>query len=241
MSSYLFAIPDGGGTTPPQLSVAASMAARGHHVRVQCDPVLEPEVDQIGARHVPWNRGPHRFVRSIETEPVSAWEARTPLGAFARFRDEVMFGPASAYAEDVLEELAREPADAVVSDLVLVGAQIAAEASKLPLAVLMTTIYPLPAPGLPPLGPGFMPAKGPLGRRRDATVAALQRRMWNGGPAPSTQPVGITASLRWPRRWISRSERTGPLSSPAARSISQLRSSHRESATSARVSTIRDG
>jgi MGT family glycosyltransferase len=181
MSNYLFTVPDGGGTTPPQLSVAAAMVARGHDVRVLCDPVLESEVDLIGARHVSWTRGPHRFVRSIETEPVSAWEAKTPLGAFARFRDEVMFGPAAAYAEDVLEELERESADAVVSDLVLVGAQIAAEVAGVPLVVMMTTIYPLPAPGLPPLGPGWKPAAGPLGRARDAAMNALQRRMWNGG------------------------------------------------------------
>ena len=52
MPTYLFAVPDGGGTTPPQLSLAAAMVARGHDVRVLCDPVLEPEVRAIGALHV---------------------------------------------------------------------------------------------------------------------------------------------------------------------------------------------
>ena len=181
MPTYLFAVPDGGGTTPPQLSLAAAMVARGHDVRVLCDPVLEPEVRAIGALHVSWTRAPHRFERSIDTEPVKAWEAKTPVGQFARFRDEVMFGPAAAYAADVTAELARRPADAVVCDLVLAGAQLAAEAAGVPFAVVGTTIYVLPAPGLPPLGPGWKPAGGPLGRARDAALAALQRRMWMGG------------------------------------------------------------
>lgn len=181
MPSYLFAVPDGGGTTPPQLSLAAAMVARGHDVRVLCDPVLEPEVEAIGASHLPWTRAPHRFERSIDSEPVKAWEARTPVGQFARFRDEVMFGPAADYAADVTAELEHRRADVVVSDLVLAGAQLAAEAAGVPFAVLGTTIYVLPAPGLPPLGPGWKPARGPLGRTRDAALAALQRKMWMGG------------------------------------------------------------
>ena len=197
MPSYLFAVPDGGGTTPPQLSLAAAMVARGHDVRVLCDPVLEPEIEAIGARHVSWTRAPHRFGRSIDTEPVKAWEAKTPIGQFARFRDEVMFGPAAAYAEDVTVELARRPADVVVCDLVLAGAQLAAEAAGVPFAVVGTTIYVLPAPGLPPLGPGWKPARGPLGRvsRCRCSAASSGGCGWAACP-PSTRPVPPTASIR---------------------------------------------
>ena len=46
---------------------------------------------------------------------------------------------------------------------------------------LTSTIYPLPAPGLPPFGPGFQPARGPLGRTRDRLVGALGRKAWEKG------------------------------------------------------------
>jgi hypothetical protein len=44
----------------------------------------------------------------------------------------VSFAPAHGYACDVLDELARFPADVVAVDSILLGAQIGAEASGLP-------------------------------------------------------------------------------------------------------------
>jgi UDP:flavonoid glycosyltransferase YjiC (YdhE family) len=38
-----------------------------------------------------------------------------------------------------------------------------------------------PQPGVPPVGPGFMPATGPLGRLRDALVGRLGASMWKKG------------------------------------------------------------
>jgi MGT family glycosyltransferase len=181
MSSYLFTSPDGGGTVPPTLSVAGALAARGHDVRVLGDPVLQPEVEAAGCAFVPWTTAPHRHVRTPDSEIIRDWEARTPLGGFAMMRDEIITGPAGRFARDILEELERRPVDAIVSELVLAGAQIAAEVARLPLAYLITTVYPLPVKGRPPFGPGFAPAQGPLGRARDALFAAVGRAMWNRG------------------------------------------------------------
>jgi MGT family glycosyltransferase len=181
MTRYLFAVPDGGGTTAPDLSVAGALVRRGHDVRVLADPVLESEVAAVGARFRPWTTAPHRTSRSKETEIVRDWEARTPFGSFASLRDAIVTGPAGEFCADTLAELHREPADAVVSDAVLFGAQMAAEVEGLPRAVMLTTVDCTPAPGRPPLGPGLMPATGPLGRARDAALAAVGRRMWNAG------------------------------------------------------------
>jgi MGT family glycosyltransferase len=60
---------------------------------------------------------------------------------------------------------------------VLVGA----EATGLPTAALMPNIYLRPAPGLPQFGTGWSPARGPLGRGRDALVASAVRRLWTTG------------------------------------------------------------
>jgi MGT family glycosyltransferase len=89
-----------------------------------------------------------------------------------------MFGPAHAYAQDVLEELAAHPADAVAVDFPLFGALVGAEAAHVPTAVLNTTIYRLPAPGLPPTGLVLLPAAGPFGRVRDMVLNVVVSRLF---------------------------------------------------------------
>jgi MGT family glycosyltransferase len=179
MSDYLFAVLDAGGAVPPVLSVAGSLVERGHDVRVLTDPVVRAEVEAVGARHVPWTHGPHRHVRNKETDIAKDWQARTPVGAMATTRDGFMVGPAAEFARDTLDELARQPADAVVSEMLPFGAMIAGQAAGVPVAVLFTTVLPLPVPGRPPFGPGFMPARGLPGRLRDAGVGRLSGAMWN--------------------------------------------------------------
>lgn len=191
MSAYLFALPDGGGAVPPTLSVAGALVRRGHDVRVLTDPILEPEVTAAGAAFVSWSRAPHRKDRSVEGEVIRDWEARTPTGQFALARDRLIFGPAGLFAADILAELERRPADALVTETLLAAGPLAAEAAGLPVAVLQTTIDPLPAPGVPPFGPGLQPAAGPLGRARDAALGAITMRMWNKGlPALNAARAG---------------------------------------------------
>jgi MGT family glycosyltransferase len=86
---------------------------------------------------------------------------------------EVMFGPAAAYARDVLAEIERFVPDALAIDFMLFGALIAAEKSGLPTATLMHTTYAMPAAGVPPFGMGFPPARGPLGRARDRLLGGM--------------------------------------------------------------------
>ena len=179
MSNYLFALIDGGGAVPPALSVAGALVRNGHDVRVLGDPVLRAEVEAVGARHIDWTTAPVRHERSKDADIVADWQARTPLGAMARTRDGFMVGPAAEYAQDTLDELARCPADAVVSEMLCMGAMLGGQAAGVPVAALITTVLPLPVPGRPPFGPGFMPARGPLGRARDAAVARLSSAMWN--------------------------------------------------------------
>ena len=179
MSNYLFALIDGGGAVPPALSVAGALVRNGHDVRVLGDPVLRAEVEAVGARHIDWTTAPLRHERNKDADIVADWQARTPLGAMARTRDGFLVGPAAEYAQDTLDELARQPADAVVSEMLCMGAMLGGQAAGVPVAALITTVLPLPVPGRPPFGPGFMPARGALGRARDAAVARLSSAMWN--------------------------------------------------------------
>jgi MGT family glycosyltransferase len=55
----------------------------------------------------------------------------------------------------------------------------------------MPNIYFRPTPGLPQFGTGWSPARGPIGRVRDALVAAAVRRLWATGlPALNAARTG---------------------------------------------------
>ena len=181
---YLFAIIDGGGTVPADTSVIRAMVERGHDVRVLADRVLAPDVEATGAEHVTWTRAPQRPDLDPQSIIVQDWDAKSPFGAFARVRDGVIAGPAALFAADVREELRRRPADAVVANFFVFGAQIAAEAEGVPFAFLVSNLLSFPGSGTPPLGPGLKLARGPLGRARDAGINRVMQRLFDKGLDP---------------------------------------------------------
>jgi MGT family glycosyltransferase len=76
--------------------------------------------------------------------------------------------------------LERDEVDAMVCDYMLFGPPIAAERAGTPCALIVHNIYMVPEPGKPAPGPGFLPARGPLGHARDrvfnrAFVAVFNR------------------------------------------------------------------
>jgi MGT family glycosyltransferase len=167
---FLFAIVEGGGNVPVQLGLVRRLVGRGHEVRVLADPASEGEVHAAGGVYLPWRRAPAQNMRSREHDRVRDWEARSPIAALRRLGDELFFGPAPRYAEDLLEAIAAWPPDVLAIDQLLHGAQLAAEKSGLPSALLMHSTCLLDLPGLPPYGLGLRPARGPLGRLRDAAL-----------------------------------------------------------------------
>jgi MGT family glycosyltransferase len=172
---------DGGGNVPPQLAIAGELVRRGHQVRVLGHRVQGPRVEATGAEFSAYELAPDADASRPETDLIRDWEARTPIGAFAKTRDNLMYGPALAFARDVIAELERHPADVATFDYLLVGAAIGIERAAIPSAALIHTIYPLPAEGVPPFGMGLMPAKGALGRARDRILARAFERAWTPG------------------------------------------------------------
>jgi MGT family glycosyltransferase len=165
---FLFVLWEGGGNVAPQLALARSLLERGHGVRVLTEDCLADDVVACGARFERFATAPNRARRSEDL--IRDWEARTPLGAFARGRDRVMMGPAASYADDTYGALEREPVDALVCDYMLFGPPIAAERAGVPTALIVHNVYMIPEPGKPAPGPGFLPARGPLGRARDRAL-----------------------------------------------------------------------
>jgi UDP:flavonoid glycosyltransferase YjiC (YdhE family) len=169
---------DSGGGVEAVQTVVRRAVARGHQVRVLGTEGLRSRFESAGADFRPYRYAPDNDTRSAATDLVREWEARTPLGMFARVRDRVMFGPAREFCRDVLEELDREPADLVAVDTLIPSALSGAEAAGCPSVLLMHGPYMMPRPDAPPPGTGFMPAHGPLGRWRDRTAASLMNRVF---------------------------------------------------------------
>ena len=177
MTEILLTTWDGAGTTPPLMSVARAMVARGHTVRVLADPTLRADVEKTGAEWLTWTRAPHRTKEGVEGLFVRDWEAG-PAG-FGVMRDDLAVGPAAAFAADVREELDARRPDVLLTELLLFGSQVAAEAAEVPYVVLNPTINVVPAPGVPPFGQGFLPAAGEEDVERDRVAAEMGMAAWD--------------------------------------------------------------
>ncbi|HUH00951.1 MAG TPA: glycosyltransferase [Kofleriaceae bacterium] len=192
MTRYLLATWEGGGVIPPEMGLARRLIARGHEVRVLADPAVEAAARAAGCEFSPWVKAPHRHSLAPEDDLLRDWEFKNLFKLFRHVLDVFICGPADRFAADTLDVLAEHPADVVLADIMIFGAQIAAEASNLPLGVLVPNIYMRPCKGVPPVGPGFMPARGPLGWVRDAVVKSVGGRMWRKGlPAINRARTGL--------------------------------------------------
>jgi len=172
MKSFLLTTWEGGGSVAPALTVARKLVKRGHDVRVMSDACNRAECESTGARFIPWTRAPSRVDRDPATETVRDWEHEGPAG-FLHAIDVMWAGPSLAYAQDVIAELEREPAELVVTSEMLFGVAIGCEAVGQPFCYLSANISLFPMPGVPPMGPGLAPA-------RTEAEAALHAEMSQG-------------------------------------------------------------
>src|SRR4051794_30545830 len=184
MAKYLFTVWEGGGETPPILSIIRALVAQGHDVTALGDDVLGADIEAAGAQWRPWSTAPNKASYSPDEDLARDWEARTPLGAFQRFRDGIAFGPAGRYARDTRAELARRRPDVAVNPALMFGAQAATEAAGVPQAILLTCPYVVPGTGAAPYGTGWSPPRNGLERVRLKVMDKLAMRLWKTGLPP---------------------------------------------------------
>jgi len=177
--SFLLVLWEGGGNIPPQLALARRLAERGHRVRVLAPRVLRSRIESAGCVYVPLSAVPEHDSSAPADDLLQDWEKKSSLSAAARVRDRLIFGTALAYHLDVTDAIMDERPDVILADYLLLGAYVAAERAGIPLAALIHMVFPLPAPGLPPYGMGLQPARGAVGRLRDAAFAQVFRRFYN--------------------------------------------------------------
>jgi MGT family glycosyltransferase len=176
---YLFALIDGGGNVPPELSAARRLVERGHSATVLAEDSVIEEVRETGADVRRWVRAPNRKDRRPEHDPCRDWECRYPWQLVDRLARRLIVGPAAAFAQDVSEAIAQRQPDVVICSMFCLGGMVAAEAAGIPFVTLFPNVYPLPADGLPPFGIGLRPARGPLGRCRDRVLNRVIEHLWD--------------------------------------------------------------
>ncbi|MGE3908501.1 MAG: glycosyltransferase [Chloroflexota bacterium] len=196
LASFLFAMFQGGGNIPLILPVAAELVARGHQVRVLAGPNIRAiklpvserfreRIVATGATAVPFKEpDPHPFdvappSRGLAFGWTPQWVARSVTNV-----PTLVWAP--AWAENVVAELGRSPADALVVDHFLFGALAAGEAAGVPTAALVHGFYKhRPASGVPPYCTGRLPAHDPVGRVRDTLHDVAVQRIYRRDGLPA--------------------------------------------------------
>ena len=159
MKNFLFTCWEGGGNVTPALEAVRRLTTAGHRVRFMGEDCNRPEAEAAGAEFVPWKTAPNRKLRIRELQECKDWAAATPQEGLMHVVRDIWSKPSLAYARDTIEELRREPADLVVTGEFLFGVLAGCEAIGQKVAILCVNIRLAPTPGIPPLGPGFAPAK----------------------------------------------------------------------------------
>jgi MGT family glycosyltransferase len=215
---FLFVLWAGGGNVPPQLTLARRLVARGHRVRMLAPAVLRESIEAAGIAFEPYREIPEHDESVPERSLVRDFEARSKSAEIAASRDNLVAAMVRPVAADVLATLERRPADVVAFDFLLAGALFAAEKAALPAAMLIHTVYPFPAPGLPPFGMGWSPMGGPLGRLREQVGRLIYRQVYERPLLPRFNEVRVALGLQPMRAFGEYVQRVDPalvLTSPA--------------------------
>jgi MGT family glycosyltransferase len=145
----------------PLTPILDELSSRGHAISLR---TLSTEVALMRSRGFDCER-----LDPLVEDAHDDYLARTPQGALKRAlrtfaRRAEVDAPATRAA---IEQTSPE---ALLVDVNSWGAQAVAEASGLPWATWCPFPLPLSSPDVPPFGPGLAPARGPLGRLRDAIL-----------------------------------------------------------------------
>jgi UDP:flavonoid glycosyltransferase YjiC (YdhE family) len=149
----------------PVTPVLEEIGRRGHGVAVR---TLGSQVELMRDRG--FEAAP--IDPAIEAIEHNDYEARTPPGGLKR-AVEVFCRRAEHDARDLEGAIDEVEPEVLLIDIHAWGARAVAERSGLPWASWCPHPLPLPSRDAPPYGPGLKPARGPLGRLRDALLNPL--------------------------------------------------------------------
>ncbi len=119
------------GNWPPELALIRALAGRGHEVRVVSDETHAAQITAAGAEYRPYRHAPQR-------DPARR-DGKAQATEMARIMRDIFLN--RVYADELLAEVDRRPADVLLVDHMLMAAGAAAESTGLPTAILWHTIY----------------------------------------------------------------------------------------------------
>lgn len=178
---YIFTTWEGGGNVSPAMTVARKLSQLGHCVRFMCDESARGEAVANGIEFRSWKEAPNRPDRKPASCPVRDWEVASPPEGVQRLMDRIMIGPALAYAQDLIAELDREPADLVLTSEMLPGVMAACESRGQAFAILAVNLCFYPFPGMPAFGPGLPPPQTEEERALQAQTVDATIQMFDTG------------------------------------------------------------
>lgn len=146
----------------PLVPTLEELKRRGHDVVVH---TLASELDRVRALGLT----AHALAPEIEAREIDDWKASSPPAALlAACRTFVERGQHEV--RDLGAAIERSTPDVLFTDVNCWGAAALAERSARPWAVFAPYFLPARAAGAPPWGLGLAPARGVLGRARDAVL-----------------------------------------------------------------------
>ena len=149
----------------PVTPILEELQGRGHEIALR---TLGSQVELMQSRG--FDAAP--IDPAIEQIEHDDYGARTPLGAQKRAM-RVFCRRAEWEAPDLRRAIAETQPDVLLIDIATWGAMAVAEAWGGPWASWCPYPLPLPSRDAPPFGPGLRPARGPLGRLRDAALRPI--------------------------------------------------------------------
>ncbi|WP_369062276.1 nucleotide disphospho-sugar-binding domain-containing protein [Caulobacter sp. 73W] len=159
---------------PPPLAVASALQARGHEILFVSDEANRAAAEALELNFQPWRQAPNRLTLGDGDDPLRDWKPRLPPAVVKAVCKGVIGGPAGAYAADATALIGSFAPDVVVSNELLFGVMMAAEAAGLPLALLTSNVWCFPTRAdQPPFGPGFAPAQNAFELRRETVARRL--------------------------------------------------------------------
>lgn len=164
---FLFTTFEGGGHVAPALLMARLVQESGHQVLVVSDEANRGVAQAEGLGFAPWFTAPNRQAGGQADDPLKDWRRHWPPAVVKAVCDAVMTGPAADYAADTAHYITEFKPDLVVSNELLLGVMVAAEALKTPCALLTANLWSYPGrTSLPPFGPGWPVARNRFEQHR---------------------------------------------------------------------------
>lgn len=179
---FLFTTFEGGGHVPPPLAVASALQVQGHEVLFISDAANRRAAEALGLRFDTWRNAPNRQSLGGADDPLRDWKPKLPHAVVRAVCEGVICGPAAAYAADASGFIDAFRPDVVVSNELLFGVMMAAEARGARLALLTSNVWCFPTRrDQPPFGPGFPPARSRFERQREAAARRMIAGWYDAG------------------------------------------------------------